>query len=153
MIRFAALATLAHAQLVVDWTAKSTFDHEKGKPLTARCPLYSTVALHRTCLSNANPRSYLTPKDCLPIVRFEEIASDFGLGPSEDKALNNWRRCDLNRSKPVPREDYLLYERLRRLDVRARVDPHAVAANPMYTQVETVVRGQTPRVVGTIYSD
>ena len=31
--------------------------------------------------------------------------------------------------------------------------PHAVAANPMYTQVETVVRGQTPRVVGTIYSD
>ena len=50
------LATLAHAQLVVDWTAKSTFDHEKGKPLTARCPLYSTVALHRTCLSNADPR-------------------------------------------------------------------------------------------------
>ena len=96
------LATLAHAQLVVDWTAKSTFDHEKGKPLTARWPLYSTVALHRTCLSNADPRSYLEPKDCLPIVRFEEIASDFGLGPSEDKALNNWRRCDLNRSKPVP---------------------------------------------------
>ena len=27
------LVTLAHAQLVVDWTAKSTFDHEKGKPL------------------------------------------------------------------------------------------------------------------------
>ena len=100
--RLAALVTLANAQLVVDWTAKSTFDHEKGKPLTARCPLYSTVALHRTCLSNADPRRYLQPKDCLPIVRFEEIASDFGLGPSEDKALNNWRRCDLNRSRPVP---------------------------------------------------
>ena len=59
--RLAALFTVANAQLVVDWTAKSTFDHEKGKPLTARCPLYSTVALHRTCLSNANPRSYLKP--------------------------------------------------------------------------------------------
>ena len=71
MMWIAALFTIAHAQLVVDWTAKSTFDHEKGKPLTARCPLYSTVALHRTCLSNADPRSYLKPKDCLPIVRFE----------------------------------------------------------------------------------
>ena len=57
--RLAALVTLTNAQLVVDWTAKSTFDHEKGKPLTARCPLYSTVALHRTCLSNADPRKYL----------------------------------------------------------------------------------------------
>ena len=136
--RLAALVTLASAQLVVDWTAMSTFDHEKGKPLTARCPLYSTVALHRTCLSNANPRSYLQPKDCLPIVRFEEIASDFGLGPSEDKALNNWRRCDLNRSKPV-----------RKMDVRARVEHHR-RDHMMYTQVETVVGAS---VVGTIYSD
>ena len=41
------------------------------------------------------------------------------------------------------------------MDVRARAEtPHAVAANPMYTQVETVVRGRAPsRVVGTIYSD
>ena len=93
------LATLAHAQLVVDWTAKSTF--ENGAPLKARCALYTTVTLHRTCLPNANPRSYRKPKDCRPLVRFDEIAADFGLGPSEDKALNNWRRCDLNRSAPV----------------------------------------------------
>jgi hypothetical protein len=97
--RLAALVTIAHAQLVVDWTAKSTF--ETGAPLKARCAPYTTVTFHRTCLPNANPRSYLKPKDCLPIVRFDEIAADFGLGPSEEKALNNWRRCDLNRSRPV----------------------------------------------------
>ena len=84
------LATLAHAQLVVDWTARSTFK--------ARCAPYTTVTFHRTCLPNANPRSYRKPKDCRPLVRFDEIANDFGLGPSEDKAMNNWRRCDLNRS-------------------------------------------------------
>ena len=89
------LVTLAHAQLVVDWTAKSTF--QNGAPLKARCALYTTVTLHRTCVPNANQRYWRKPKDCLPIVRFDEIAADFGLGPSEDKALNNWRRCDLNR--------------------------------------------------------
>ena len=69
----AALVTLAHAQLVVDWTARSTFqDGAAGK---ARCALYTTVALHRTCLPNANQRYYLKPKDCLPIVRFDELLS------------------------------------------------------------------------------
>ena len=97
--RLAALITLTNAQLVVDWTAKSTF--ENGAPLKARCALYTTVTLHRTCLPNANQRYYLKPKDCLPVVRFDEIAADFGLGPTEDKALNNWRRCDMNRSRPV----------------------------------------------------
>ena len=77
------LATLAHAQLVVDWTARSTFK--------ARCAPYTTVTFHRTCLPNANPRSYRKPKDCRPLVRFDEIAADFGLGPAEDKAMNNWR--------------------------------------------------------------
>ena len=85
--RLAALITLTNAQLVVDWTAKSTF--ENGAPLKARCALYTTVTLHRTCLPNANQRYWRKPKDCRPIVRFDEIASDFGLGPSEDKALNN----------------------------------------------------------------
>ena len=51
--------------------------------------------------------------------------------------------------RQIYREDYLLYERLRKMDVGARVD-HAVAANPMYTQVATVVGAS---VVGTIYSD
>ena len=55
----------------------------------------------------------------------------------------------LAKAKQIYREDYLLYERLKRMDVGARVD---IAANlMMYTQVETVVRA--PGVVGTIYSD
>jgi len=55
----------------------------------------------------------------------------------------------LAKAKQIYREDYLLYERLKRMDVGARVD---IAANlMMYTQVETVVRA--PEVVGTIYSD
>ena len=33
----------------------------------------------------------------------------------------------LAKAKQIYREDYLLYERLKRMDVRARVDPHAVA--------------------------
>ena len=54
----------------------------------------------------------------------------------------------LAKAKQIYREDYLLYERLRKMDVRARVD---IAANlMMYTQVETVVGAS---VVGTIYSD
>ena len=56
----------------------------------------------------------------------------------------------LAKARQIYREDYLLYERLRKMDVRARVDPHAVA-DDVHTQVETVVRAQ--RVVGTIYSD
>ena len=55
----------------------------------------------------------------------------------------------LAKAKQIYREDYLLYERLRKMDVRARVE-QAVAANPMCTQVETVVGAS---VVGTIYSD
>ena len=54
----------------------------------------------------------------------------------------------LAKAKQIYREDYLLYERLRRMDVRARVDPQR-RVTLMYTQVETVVRS----VVGTIYSD
>ena len=50
--RLAALITLTNAQLVVDWTAKSTF--ENGAPLKARCALYTTVTFHRTCLPNGN---------------------------------------------------------------------------------------------------
>ena len=54
----------------------------------------------------------------------------------------------LAKARQIYREDYLLYERLRKMDVRARVD---IAANlMMYTQVETVVGAS---VVGTIYSD
>ena len=55
----------------------------------------------------------------------------------------------LAKAKQIYREDYLLYERLKRMDVGTRVD--AIAANlMMYTQVETVVGAS---VVGTIYSD
>ena len=68
----------------------------------------------------------------------------------------------LAKAKQLYREDYLLYERLRRMDVGAGAGiiastPHAIAASSVtliYTQVETVVRGRAPsRVVGTIYSD
>ena len=55
--RLAALVTIANAQLVVDWTAKNTF--QNGAPLKARCALYTTVTFHRTCLPNANQRYYL----------------------------------------------------------------------------------------------
>ena len=55
----------------------------------------------------------------------------------------------LAKAKQIYREDYLLYERLKRMDVRARVDqPYAMT--PMYTQVETVVGAS---YIGTIYSD
>ena len=54
----------------------------------------------------------------------------------------------LAKAKKIYREDYLLYERLRKMDVRARVERHR-RDHMMYTQVETVVRA----VVGTIYSD
>ena len=63
----------------------------------------------------------------------------------------------LAKAKQLYREDYLLYERLRRMDVGAGAGIIAIAASSarrrlMYTQVETVVRGES-RVVGTIYSD
>ena len=97
------LATLAHAQLVVDWTAKSTF--ENGAPLKARCALYTTVTLHRTCLPNANQRYWRKPKDCRPVVRFDEIASDFGLGPSEldseDKAITRKRSASCENRRNI----------------------------------------------------
>ena len=55
----------------------------------------------------------------------------------------------LAKARQIYREDYLLYERLRKMDVRARV--HAIAASRrLYTQVATVVGAS---VVGTIYSD
>ena len=60
----------------------------------------------------------------------------------------------LAKAKQIYREDYLLYERLRRMDVGAGAGIIAIAASSvtlMCTQVETVVRAQ--RVVGTIYSD
>ena len=53
----------------------------------------------------------------------------------------------LSKARQIYREDYLLYERLRKMDVRARVDPHAIA-DDVHTQVETVVGAS---VVGTIY--
>ena len=56
----------------------------------------------------------------------------------------------LAKAKQIYREDYVLYERLRKMDVRARVERHRLG-NLMYAQVETVVRA--PGVVGTIYSD
>ena len=55
----------------------------------------------------------------------------------------------LAKARQIYREDYLLYERLRRMDVRARVDPHAIA-DDVHAQVETVVGAS---VVGTIHSD
>ena len=63
----------------------------------------------------------------------------------------------LAKAKVIYREDYLLYERLRRMDVGAGAGIIAIAASSarrrlMYTQVETVVGGRTSRVVGTIYS-
>ena len=56
----------------------------------------------------------------------------------------------LAKAKQIYREDYLLYERLRRMDVGARVDPPTPSMTLMYTQVEAVVGAS---VVGTIYSD
>ena len=35
----------------------------------------------------------------------------------------------LAKAKQIYREDYLLYERLKRMDVRVSVDPHAIAQN------------------------
>jgi len=66
----------------------------------------------------------------------------------------------LAKAKELYREDYLLYERLKRADVRARAEisrrpprRRRVVWNLMCTQVETVVRGRAPsHVVGTIYS-
>ena len=55
----------------------------------------------------------------------------------------------LAKARQIYREDYLLYERLRKMDVRARVERRR-RGNPMYTQVATVVGAS---VVGTIYSD
>ena len=55
----------------------------------------------------------------------------------------------LAKAKQIYREDYLLYERLRKMDVRVSVE-RRVVRTLMYTQVETVVGAS---VVGTIYSD
>ena len=55
----------------------------------------------------------------------------------------------LAKARQIYREDYLLYERLRKMDVRARVQRHR-RDHMMYTQVEAVVGAS---VVGTIYSD
>ena len=66
----------------------------------------------------------------------------------------------LAKAKQLYREDYLLYEKLRRADVgpvrdSSRRPPRhrRVVRTLMYTQVETVVGGRASRVVGTIYSD
>ena len=61
------------------------------------------------------------------------------LAPVVDKVKWAFRADDLEREWP----------RYRKMDVRARVDPHAIVTL-VYTQVETVVGAS---VVGTIYSD
>ena len=130
--RLAALFTVASAQLVVDWTAKSTFDHEKGKPLTARCPLYSTVALHRTCLSNADPRRYLQPMtECVgcAVKAPENFVKPPGYGSSRGDLAPSLSYEVLAKAKQIYREDYLLYERLRRMDVGAGAGIIAIAAS------------------------
>ena len=102
--RLATLVTLTNAQLVVDWTAKSTFDHEKGKPLTARCPLYSK----RVGCAVSAPENFVKPP---------------GYGSSRGDLAPSLSYEVLAKARQIYREDYLLYERLRKMDVRARVDP------------------------------
>ena len=116
------------------------------------------------------PQTYFT-RDCDVVLRYESLASDLnaltqrigcavkapenfvkppGYGSSRGDLAPSLSYEVLAKAKQIYREDYLLYERLRRMDVGTRVD--AIAANlMMYTQVETVVRA--PEVVGTIYSD
>ena len=55
----------------------------------------------------------------------------------------------LAKAKQIYREDYLLYERLRKWTSGPVSTPHAIA-DDVHTQVETVVGAS---VVGTIYSD
>ena len=113
------LVTLTNAQLVVDWTAIAA----DLNALTKRVG----------CAVKA-PENFVKPP---------------GYGSSRGDLAPSLSYEVLAKAKQIYREDYLLYERLRKMDVRARVE-HAVAANPMCTQVETVVGAS---VVGTIYSD
>ena len=115
------------------------------------------------------PQTYFT-RDCDVVLRYESLASDLnaltkrvgcsvrapenfvkppGYGSSRGDLAPSLSYEVLAKARQIYREDYLLYERLRKMDVRARV--HAIAArNLMYTQVETVVGASA---VGTIYSD
>lgn len=93
MLRWLVIA-VAQAQLVVDWTAHATNGDK------ALCALYSTVAFHRTCVTNKVQERWLTPKDCHHLVRFDELPDD-GIGKKAAKAIHAWKHCDLNRSVPV----------------------------------------------------
>ena len=117
------------------------------------------------------PQTYFT-RDCDVVLRYESLASDLnaltkrigcavkapenfvkppGYGSSRGDLAPSLSYEVLAKAKQIYREDYLLYERLRRMDVGARVAIAASSVTLMCTQVETVVRAQ--RVVGTIYSD
>ena len=89
------------------------------------------------------PQTYFT-KDCDIVLRYESLASDLnaltkrvgcavkapenfvkppGYGSSRGDLAPSLSYEVLAKAKQIYREDYLLYERLRKMDVRARVDP------------------------------
>ena len=87
------LVTLTNAQLVVDWTAIAA----DLNALTKRVG----------CAVKA-PENFVKPP---------------GYGSSRGDLAPSLSYEVLAKAKQIYREDYLLYERLKRMDVRARVDP------------------------------
>ena len=89
------------------------------------------------------PQTYFT-KDCDVVLRYESLAADLnaltervgcavkapqnfvkppGYGSSRGDLAPSLSYEVLAKARQIYREDYLLYERLRKMDVRARVDP------------------------------
>ena len=119
------LVTLAHAQLVVDWTAKSTFDHHEARRVF-----------------------------CTSASRLREAAR-VGLGARRPGAVVELRgpgegQATLPGGLPPIRAAAAHGRRGRCGNHRHRRVVGSTVRNLMYTQVETVVGAS---VVGTIYSD